>query len=190
MPSLQRLVATVVACLTIAAGVGACATPTTLVQSTDVAALASARTYVVESPAGVSSDEGVRVSHRISEEIGQILDARGFRATASEADLKVSFRVVPGGRRAREEPEKARIGARTAVGPGDPFEAYTPFNDAEGDQRIRVLLLAITDNRSGAIVWQTTTECDVTSTASALSQAGRATRAALSKVPRSGGGPR
>jgi hypothetical protein len=174
----------VTATVTLAAWLAACAAPETLVQSVDATAIGSATTYSLEPPpAPAASDEGRQLRGAVETELGHSLEAKGFRALPAGADLKVAFRLVPTGRVDRDERAHPRAEARTPVGPGDPYGGYRPLAGADGGERLGMLLVTITDTRSGAIVWQATSEGSATGTASATAAVTRAAHAALEKLP-------
>lgn len=174
----------VAAALALGAWLGACAAPATLVQSVDAAAIGSATTYSLESPATPpATDEARQLRGAVESELGRGLAAKGFRAAPVGADLAVAFRLVPTGRVDRDEREHPRAEARTPVGPGDPYGGYRPLAGADGGERLGMLLVTITDTRTGAIVWQATSEGSATGTASAMAAVTRAARAALDKLP-------
>jgi Domain of unknown function (DUF4136) len=194
MNRMKRLPRALTPHLVLAALVAACAAPETLLQSTDTAAIATASTYAIEAAPPVdpnaSSSEAKQIRSALESEIAKTLEAKGYRAASTGADLKVSVRVAPTGRMAREESVDPNVHVPTAVGPGDPYGGYRPFTGAEGGERLGMLLLTITDTRSSAIVWQATSEGSATGTASAISAVKRAAHAALEKIPKAhGSGP-
>jgi hypothetical protein len=165
-----------------------CAAPDTLVQSTDAAAIARASTFAIEAPPAasdaVASADVARLRAAVESEIGRSLAAKGYRpAERATADLWIAYRLVPMGRIAREDRENPIAASRPSMGPGDPYGTYEPLAGAGGGERLGMLLVTITDARSGAIVWQATSEGMATTSASAARGAARGTHAALAKLP-------
>jgi hypothetical protein len=165
----------------------ACATPETLVQSIDTKAFAAATTFGIEAPdASAASDPGYteRLQTAVESEIAQTLSAKGYQRSAlAEADLKISYRLASMGRVARDERQDARAEARTSLGPGDPYGEYQPLTGSSAGARRGMLLVTITDGKSGAVVWQATSEGVASSSTSAVAAVTRSAHAALAKVP-------
>jgi len=175
-----RLIA-MLACL------GACAAPETLVEPGNIAAFAAAATYAVDAPdLGDAADRGTaeRMHAAVESEITRALSGKGYeRAALAAADLKVSYRLASMARVPREAREDPQAESRTRLGPGDPYGDYQPLAGTGGGMRRGLLLLTITDVKSGAVVWQATSEGEATSTAAAVGAVGRGARVALSRIP-------
>jgi hypothetical protein len=168
---------------------GACAAPQTLVQSIDAPVLSAASTFAIDPPplgttGSANPNEAARLRAAIEGEITRVLGSKGYEiADPESADLKVAYRLAFMGRLPRNEREDAVAESRVATGPGDPYGTYRPLPEAAEGERPAMLLVTITDRKSSAIVWQATNEGLATSTASAVGEVSRATRAALAKVP-------
>lgn len=165
----------------------ACAAPETLVQSIDTAAIAAATTFGIEAPdASGASDPGYaeQLQAAVEAEIVRTLSAKGYQQVAlAQAELKVSYRLASMGRVARDERENPQAESRTSLGPGDPYGNYQPLAGTGAGTRRGMLLVTITTAKSGAVVWQATSEGTATSASSAIGMATRGARAALAKVP-------
>jgi hypothetical protein len=167
----------------------ACAAPETLVQSIDAAAIAAATTFGIEAPdASGATDPALaeRLQAAVESEITRALSAKGYQhAALAGADLKVSYRLASMGRVARDERENPQAESRTTLGPGDPYGSYHPLAGTGAGARRGMLLVTITNAKSGAVVWQATSEGVATSTTSAVGAVERSVRAALAEVPAS-----
>jgi Domain of unknown function (DUF4136) len=165
----------------------ACAAPETLVQSIDTTAITAAATFGIEAPdASGAADPAYaeRLQAAIEGEIVRTLSAKGYRQVAlAQAELKVSYRLAPMGRVARDERENPQAESRTSMGPGDPYGNYQPLAGTGAGTRQGMLLVTITAAKSGAVVWQATSEGTATSASSAIGMAARSARAALAKIP-------
>ena len=104
-------------------------------------------------------------------------------AALANDDLRVSYRLASLGRVAPEDRENPMSEPRTSVGPGDPSSEYVPLSGTGVGARQGILLVTITEAKTGAVVWQATSEGIASSTASAVSAVTRGTQAALEKVP-------
>lgn len=165
----------------------ACATPETLVQSIDTSAFATATTFGIEAPdASAASDPGYaeRLQAAVESEIVRTLSAKGYHRSAfAEADLKISYRLASMGRIARDDRENAWAESRTSLGPGDPYAPYQPLAGTSAGARHGMLLVTITDAKSGAVVWQATSEGVASSSTAAIGVVTRSAHAALAKIP-------
>jgi len=168
---------------------GACAAPETLLLSTDSGTIAAASGFaIVAPPAGTigaaNSHESERLRAAVEDEITRTPRAKGYRlADPTVADLKIEYRLVPEGRVPREDRENTVAESRVSTGPGDPYGTYRPLAGTGAGERRGMLLLTITNVKSGATVWQATNEGVVAGTSSAVHAAVRGTRAALAKIP-------
>jgi hypothetical protein len=165
----------------------ACAAPETLVQSIDTAAFAAATTYGIEAPdASGAADPAYaeKMQAAVEGEIVRTLSAKGYQQVAlAHAELKVSYRLASMGRVARDERENPQAESRVSAGPGDPYGNYQPLAGTGAGTRRGMLLVTITTAKSGAVVWQATSEGTATSASSAIGMAVRSARAALANAP-------
>ncbi len=166
----------------------ACAAPETLLQTTDASAFQAARSYVIEvPPAPDVNDSGADLARRlraaVEGEITRSLNAKGYRVAASDADLSVAYKIAATGRGSREAADHPRGVVRPSVGAGDPYAAYRPLAGTGVGDRTGMLLVMITSAKTGAVVWQATSEGSATSDASAERAVTRGTQAALAKLP-------
>jgi len=156
------------------------------IQASDPAAFAAGRSYAIEAQdAPATSALGERVRAAVESEIAKSLGAKGYqRVEPATAQLKVVYRLVPMGSRARDERVPAALTGKVSVGAGDPFGGYRPPAGADAAEKLGMLLVTVTDVKSGKVVWQATSEGSATSGDSAVSAATQATHALLDKVPR------
>jgi len=165
----------------------ACAAPDTLVQPVDASAFATASTFAVEAPdvAG-TADRGAaeRLRAAVEEEVTRVMSAKGYQPAAlGAADLRVTCRLASMGRVAREDREDPQAESRPKMGAGDPYGGYEPLAGTGAGARRGLLLVTITDVKSGAVILQATSEGVATSTSSAAREVARGARTALEKVP-------
>ena len=165
----------------------ACAAPEALVQSTDAASFASAATFSVETPDSTGASDPAlagRLHAAVESEIVRLLSAKGYHQVGvAQADLKVAYRLASMGRAARDDRENPQAESRTSLGPGDPYGDYHPLGTTGAGARQGMLLVTITNAKSGTIVWQATSEGAASSTSSAIGEVTRSARAALKNIP-------
>jgi hypothetical protein len=164
-----------------------CASPLTNdIQASDPATFAAGRSYAIEpqeTPAASPLAASVRAA--VESEITKSLGSKGYEPVGqTAAQLKITYRLVPTGSRPREERVPEALAAHVSMGAGDPYSGYRPPAGADAPEKFGMLLLTVTDVKSGKVVWQATSEGSATSESSVVSVATQATRAVLDKVPR------
>lgn len=155
------------------------------VQASDPAVFAAGRSYAIEAQETPAATElAGRVRAAVETEIAKSLGGKGYqRAEPAAAQLKVTYRLVPLGSHLREDRVSPALESHVSVGPGDPYGGYVPASGAEATEKFGMLLLTVTDVKSGNVVWQATSEGSATSKSSIVSAATKAAHAVLEKVP-------
>ena len=155
------------------------------VQASDPTTFAAGRSYSIEAQeAPAASELAARVRAAVETEIAKSLGDKGYqRAEPATAQLKITYRLVPLGSHLREERVSPALESHVSVGQGDPYGGYVPPAGGEATEKFGMLLLTVTDVKSGNVVWQATSEGSGTSKSSVVSAATRATHAVLEKVP-------
>jgi hypothetical protein len=171
----------------------ACAAPDTLVQTSDIAAFSATSTFGIETLAATGSSDpqlASRLNVAVEKEIARSLAGKGYRQVAlAEADLKVEYRLASLGRVPRNDRENPREESRPKMGAGDPFGDYEPLTGAGAGARHGLLLVMITSAKSGAVVWQATSEGIANGADAVVRMATRGARDALARVPAVGKHP-
>ncbi len=165
----------------------ACATGlTNTIQEGDPTLFAAAHSYAITSPEPpAATAQGAQLRETVESQITKSLEGKGYqRADAGTAQLKVSYQLVPLGTRLRDERVPAAVAAHVNTGPGDPYGGYRPPAGADASEKFGMLMLSVTDAKTGSVVWQGSSEGVVTSRRSMLNAARQATSEILAKAPK------